>query len=433
MAARGRTRRVIIVAHHFPPRGGGEVLRVLKFAKYLPQFDWLPTVVTADPAVYEQELIDRDLGRDAEGIPVLRLWYPGPWKYFSPAQRPHQSQSRGMGALPGLKAWIRNRILPYLEVPWVVPAFLAVRRTHRQEAADAVLTSSPPGWAHLVGYLAKRLLGIPWVMDFRDQWAGNPVYAFSKWRRHEGLDRRLESAWLATADAIVTATPAITAHYSRITGRSDIKTITNGYDTEDFLCVESVYPERFTVTYVGTLGPGNNPAPFLAAWREFLSRRRIDEAHAACRFVGHRSRMDFEGAVAGDDVLRRTVHFENFVCHGQALGEMARASVLLILLSHDSTALTSKLFEYLGAGKPILAIAPPGELSGFLTQRRLGAAFRAEDQGGIVSELERLYDRHEKGLLSGLDERRELAPFERRRLTGTLAEVLNQVTRTARD
>jgi glycosyltransferase involved in cell wall biosynthesis len=258
-------------------------------------------------------------------------------------------------------------------------------------------------------------------MDFRDQWADNPVYAFSTWRRHGALDRRLERSWLSAADAVVTATPAMAAHYARISGRADVETITNGYDAEDFRALERASPTRFTVTYVGTLGPGYDPRPFLAAWRMFLVRRGLDESYASCRFVGHRSRMDFTTAISGDDLLRRTVSFEDFVSHGEALRAMVQASVLLLLLRHD--ALTSKLFEYLGAAKPILAVAPPGELRAFLAQRSLGASFGPEDQGGIVAELERLYDRR------GADPEppRAIEEFERRRLTETLAGVLDGV------
>lgn len=431
LAATGRRRRVFIVAHHFPPRGGGGVLRVLKFAKYLPQLGWLPTVVTAHPAVYERDLVDDELGREIEEIAVLRPWYPGPWMYFSRAHRPQPLQSPRSGALRVLRGRIRNLILPYFEVPWVVPAFLAVRRAHRREPADAILTTSPPAWAHLVGYLAKRLLGIPWVMDFRDQWCGHPVYTFNGWQQR--LDQKFEGAWVATADVIVTATPGITAHYGRIAGRSDVHTITNGYDAEDFRGIESVYPERFTVAYVGTLGHDYNPLPFLGAWREFLSRRRLDGAQALCRFVGHRSRIDFDRELAGDELLRGSVRFEDFVGHAEALREMAEASVLLLLLSHDGMALTTKLFEYLGAGKPILAVAPPGALSDFLAERHLGAAFRPEDRGGIVLELERLYDRHAQGTLGSLEEPRELALFERRRLTAALADMLDELTGRSRD
>jgi glycosyltransferase involved in cell wall biosynthesis len=401
------------------------VLRVLKFAKYLPHFGWLPTIVAAHPDVYERELIDHDLAREVEGTPVWRPWYPGPWMYFSRAQRPGPLQPSRSGGLSKLRSAARDLLLPNLELPWVAPAFLAVRRAHRLWPADAILTSSPPAWAHLVGYLAKRLLGIPWVVDFRDQWAGNPVYSFGKWQ--QGLERRLERTWLGAADAIVTATPSVTAHYSQKTRRHDVRTITNGYDAEDFRGLENVYPKRFTVTYVGTLGHSYNPMSFLNSWRGFLSRRGLDGAHAVCRFVGHSSRIDFEREVSGDDLLRGTVHFQGFVPHAEALSEMASASVLLLLLSDDRLTLTAKLFEYLGARKPILAVIPSGGLADLLAARRLGSAFRPEDHEGIISELERLYDRHVQNDLGSSVDPLDLAHFERRHLTGALAKLLDEV------
>lgn len=351
--------------------------------------------------------------------------------YVSRAHRPRPLGLQRTGAVPALRNIVRDLMLPNMELPWVVPAFLAVRRAHRLQAADAIVTSSPPAWSHLVGYLATRLLGIPWIVDFRDQWCGNPVYSFGRWQQR--LDQRLERTWLGAAQAIVTATPTITAHYSRLTSRTDVRTITNGYDAEDFQNLESAYPERFTVTYVGTLGHGYDPRPFLTAWRGFLSRRGLDGTHALCRFVGHNSRIDFEGEVAGDDLLRGSVCFHDFVGHSEALSTMAHASVLLILLSDDGMALTAKLFEYLGARKPILAVTPPGALAEFLAVRRLGSAFRPEDQEGIISELERLYDRHLQNELGAGADPLDLSVFERRHLTKALAELLNEVAGRSRD
>lgn len=419
------------MAYHFPPRGGGGVMRAVKFVKYLPEFGWQPAVVAAHPAVYERELLDPTLVAEIGDTPVSRPWYPGAWIYLSPARAPQPFRATVPGAPVGLRRRGVSWTLRYLELPWVVPAFFAVRRAHRVSPADAVLTTSPPGWAHLVGYLAKRLLGIPWVMDFRDQWCARaPVPIRGGASR---LERRLELACVSTADAVATATPEISAHYGGLRGRDDVLTITNGYDAEDFRGPNAAYPACFTVCYVGTLGHEYDPTGFLTAWREFLARRRLDAHGASCRFVGHSSRIDFERGIGVDEPLRSSVRFFGFVDHARARREMEGASVLLVLLNHDRVALTAKLFEYVGARKPILAVAPEGALTAFVRQRGLGWAARPDDRPGIVAALERLHDLHLRGALdSVVRSRGDTGCFERRPLTASLSQLLERAAKASR-
>ena len=44
--------RVLIVAYYWPPAGGPGVQRWLKFAKYLPDHGWRPTLLVPDGAAY---------------------------------------------------------------------------------------------------------------------------------------------------------------------------------------------------------------------------------------------------------------------------------------------------------------------------------------------------------------------------------------------
>src|SRR6476646_9562132 len=71
-------RRVVMIAHTFPPEGSAGAYRPLRFARHLPATGWAPHVVAASKYVYER--YDPQL---AERLPsetrVLRVRARDPW------------------------------------------------------------------------------------------------------------------------------------------------------------------------------------------------------------------------------------------------------------------------------------------------------------------------------------------------------------------
>lgn len=408
-------------------------MRALKFSRYLPRFGWTPSVLTADPSCYPADLLDPELEEEARGIEVRRIFYPGAWRILNrkaPPQPP-AALSAAVRKGPGLRARLRNFALATEELPWALRAIVALRASDTRP--DAIVTMSPPGWAHLIGDYARRRLRVPWVMDFRDRWSGSPAHPPpAPWRQ---IEARAESRFLATADRVLVATPALEAHYRRLRPEARISTITNGYDAEDFANLRPSPAETFTVSHVGTLGGSRSPEPFLRAWRAFLVEGQIDLESVACRFVGPTSRIDFEAALASDPPLRDSVTFRPFCSHRAALQEMVDASVLLLLLPDQVEAgelLTGKAFEYMAAGRPILALAPEGALADLLRANGAAAVVAPGDQAGLVAALRRLHERHRAGDMASTPVTLPDPGFERSRLTERLARILDELILPAR-
>ena len=140
-----------MVAFHYPPfRGSSGVQRTLRFSQYLPDFDWQPLVLTADPVAYERQSDDL-LGDIRDGTVFERAFARDTARHFS----------------------IKGRYPDQLAMPdrWVCWMLGAVPRGWsmiRRFRPDVIWSTYPIATAHRIGAVLHRLSGIPWVADFRD-------------------------------------------------------------------------------------------------------------------------------------------------------------------------------------------------------------------------------------------------------------------------
>jgi glycosyltransferase involved in cell wall biosynthesis len=253
-------KRVLMIASAFPPTGGPGVQRSAKFAKYLPQCGWDPVVISANG--------DADLPRDESlladlpaGLPVHRLTGCDP----RPALR---ALRRSAGPLAGKLAWrgerLINRLLagmyPDRLVCWALRAFPRCRRLIDAHDVAVIYSTYSPASNHLLGWWLHAATGLPWVADFRDLWTDDYGYApASRWRYW--LDRALESAVLARADAVIAVSPGQRDLLAARVPQASAKfvTITNGFDASDLgpLPIPNEAPPpppregAFTLTFTG--------------------------------------------------------------------------------------------------------------------------------------------------------------------------------------
>jgi glycosyltransferase involved in cell wall biosynthesis len=289
--------------------------------------------------------------------------------------------------------------VPDENVSWNVTAIPAATRIVKQEGIDAVVTTSPPNSIHLVGAAVKHWTGVRWVADLRDSIAAHPH------RRTESLAVRAKETTAAGvarlvashADAIVAAADAIADEARGLEPRADVTTIPNGCDFDDFAGLEYHRSERFTITHAGSFFGKRSPRPFLQA----LAASGLD---VTARFVGDFRPADREWAETlglGDRLDLRP-----YTSHREAL-ELQRSSDALLLLIPDADGrgrgvLSGKVFEYLAAERPILAVVPPdGAAAGLIREAGTGVVAAPDDVDGIRAALANLHDRWQAGSLNG--------------------------------
>jgi glycosyltransferase involved in cell wall biosynthesis len=300
---------------------------------------------------------------------------------------------------------------------WLPGALLAAFRTVRRERPDVLFSSSAPYAGHLVALVVHRLTGIPWVADFRDEWAENPHLASQpgplKW-----LARRIERMIARDAATLVAA-----ADYFRLAGGAPFETITNGVDPADVPQTPATPPtDRFRLCFVGTLYGTIDLAPVLVALRHLIADGDINSRRFELRIVGGIWLTDFR---APDGV---TVTQTGYVAHGEAVAEMRSATALLLFVPEESLAPSGKIFEYLAAERPVLCVTRPDNLAARLvTCFHAGATAPPGDPVAIAAALHFLYAQWEADELAAPGHARErvLERYSRRELTRRLADVLD--------
>ena len=410
--------KLLLVTLYWPPAGGGGVQRPLKFAQYLPALGVETHVLAPDDPKWIHE--DTDLRAPTQAW-VHRARYVGP-KGRRPAEELHGKEGVGR-ALVHAKLAGRRLLVPDENVSWNLTAIPAAIRIARAEGIDVVLTTSPPNSVHLVGAAVKRATGAKWVADLRDSLVAHPhrraesIAVRAKEKVDEGVARLVAHS----ADAITCVSEAISDEARRFSPRGLVTTISNGCDFDDFAGLEYAPGPRFRITHTGSFFGKRDPRPFLTA----LDESGLD---VEARFLGDFRSADREWAEARG--LADRLELIPYASRQRSL-ELQRDSDALLLLIPDAGGrgkgvLSGKVFEYLAAERPILALVPPdGAAADLIRETGAGVVAPPDDVEAIKAALGELHARFADGGLQGTeipeDTRYRLS---RRARAEELAEVL---------
>jgi len=414
--------KVLLVTRHFPPGGGGGVQRPLKFATHLPALGIETHVLAPD--------VPGSLPADAElELPtqawIHRVRYVGP-RAGRPTERLLAKQ--GLARVGTQAALLGRRLLvPDENVPWSTFALPVAIRLVRREKIDVVLTTSPPPSLHLLGAAVKRTTGAAWVADLRD-----PLTSHPHRRGYESQLARLKEASVggvgrlvaSQADAIVAASDAIAEEARGLEPKGKVVTIANGCDFDDFAGLAHHPSDRLRITHAGHFHGKRDPKPFLQALAEsgledLVVRfagdfREVDRQYAESLGLGERLEL------LGDVSRRRSL-------------ELQRDSEALLLLVPESGGrgrgvLTGKIYEYLAAERPILAVVPPdGAAAQLVRETGAGVVVRPDD---VKAMREALLDLHRRWRDGSLDDTSLSAEWRQRLARGARVEELADVLRS---
>jgi glycosyltransferase involved in cell wall biosynthesis len=413
--------KVLLVSLYFPPAGGGGVQRTLKTATHLPALGIETHVLAPDDPKW--------VHRDDELEPPTQAWvhrarYLGP-RGRRPADELHGKEGLERAATQA-RLFGRRLLVPDENVPWNLTAIPGAVRIARREGIDVVLTTSPPSSVHFVGAAVKRATGARWVADLRDSLVAHPHrraehrLARAKERGEHGV-----AALVARyADAVVAAAEAIADEARALEPNGPVVTIANGSDFDDFAGLEYRPSDRFRITHTGSFFGKRDPRPFLTAFAE-------SGLDAVVRFVGDFRPADAEWAAALE--LGDRLELIPYVARRRSL-ELQRDSEALLLLIPEAGGrgrgvLSGKVFEYLAAERPILAVVPPdGAAADLIRQTGTGVVVAPDDVPAIRAALQELHARWRAGGLDGTpldaDMRRRLSRETR---VEELAELLRSL------
>jgi hypothetical protein len=412
-------KRVLMIAFQFPPfAGSSAVQRTLRFVRYLPEFGWEPVVLTADARAYEQTSPDQliDIPR---GIVVERAFC--------------LDAARHLGLFRRYPARFAR---PDRWISWWPLAVLKGLQLVARYKPRALWSTFPIPTAHKIGRSLHRRTRLPWIADFRDPMVqpddpADPVL----WDAYE----RVEQATIADSQLNVFTTAGTCELYrARYKHRPDASfaVVENGYDEEVFssLTQGTLSPvpdiERCLVLlHSGAIYPlERDPTQLFLALKDLAAKGVVSSRtlQVRLRASGHDReirKMIVDCGVADIVALAPPVSYR------EAILEMLAADGLMILQGGQvKTQVPAKVYEYLRAGRPILALTDPdGDTAHVLSAAGVRHLARIDSRQEIARVVEDFLGQVRANAAPKPDEdfaRRA----SRRNRAGELAALLDQVT-----
>ncbi|MFD2697064.1 glycosyltransferase [Mesonia sediminis] len=425
--------KVLIVLYYWPPAGGPGVQRWLKFVKYLPDFGYEPIVFAPENPFYP--LQDAELLKEVPNqVKVVKYPIREPYtlaKIFN--KRKTQTISSGIisekdkqGFMEKLLLFIRgNLFIPDARVGWVKPATKYLESYLKKNNITKVITTGPPHSLHLIGLALKRKLGIAWYADFRDPWThiGYHKDLFllpASQKRHQ----RLETTVLQQADAIITTSFGTAKEFKKKTKRP-IRVITNGYDGN---IKKDVFrkKDKFILAHVGSLLTNRNPKNLWVALAELRQENKNFLEYFELQLSGKVSEEVINSIQK--EGLSDCLNNKGYVSAEKAFSFMCEASLLSLIeinSAQHASIVPGKLFAYLKAQRPILAIGPKNwDVNKIFEQVGYKPAFEYTEKAKIKAYIRDQFNNFLQGK-TDFNSTDEIKAFHRRNLTQNLAFFLN--------
>jgi glycosyltransferase involved in cell wall biosynthesis len=347
-------RKVLLIAYYFPPMGLSGVQRTVKFAKFLPQYGWKPTVLTVEPTGYYA--FDDTLLKEAEeaGVKIIRT---------HSYDANHLFKKRGIVKMPSERT---RKILQFLgdlffipdtKIGWKITAVKAASGLLEQEQFDLIFATAPPQTDFLIGVALKRKFEIPLVVDYRDAWLEYPFKYFPT-PLHRFWHKHLEKRVLKAADRVIVTHRRVKESILRrypFVRYNEVIIISQGFDPEDFPSTVSerrIRPVRMKIAHAGTFYAERSPEVFLQALANVLRANPRIRGRIEINLIGN-AREEDKRLVKRLD-LQDAVNFLGYLPHRDCVKYLSESDLLWFVIDNDYQT-PGKLYEYFGTRKPMIA------------------------------------------------------------------------------
>lgn len=422
-------KRVLIITYYWPPAGGPGVQRWLKFVKYFREFGVEPIVYVPENPNYP--LLDDNFSSEIPAdIEIIKQPINEPYrfaKFFSKKKTKQISSGiiskKDVSAMEKLMLYVRgNFFIPDARVGWVKPSVDFLSKYITENPVDLIITTGPPHSLHLIGMELKQELGVKWLADFRDPWT--TIHYHKSLRLNKTSERKhkvLEAAVLNSADIITVTSPTTKKEFEMITEKP-IEVITNGYDVLE----EKPFKmdTKFSISHIGSLLSERNPQVLWKVLAEISKENPQFKNDLLLKFAGAVSE---DVKISIDNFgLNENCSFLGYVSHSEAL-KLQNESQLLLLVEINSSEtraiIPGKLFEYLAAKRPIIALGPKeSDIEEIIKKTNSGKFFSYWDDIELKNEILQLYNQFKLGDLQIASE--GIEKFSRRELTRQMASLL---------
>lgn len=446
---------MLFVAYHFAPSLEMGARSCAQIARYLPLYGWSPVVLTAR----EKYIEERYRGSADEvgelGLPdaiVRTRLLPHPFDLYCWIRSTFRRKTQDAGAAGEAvevdtplseKGKLRRWLLSALSIPdrytgWILPAVVTGLKAARESKAEQIFSSGPFWTNHLVGLALSYLTGLPWTAHFRDPWVTGsclaPTSSFAAW-----VNGWLERIVVTRATAVVSVTEEHATAFRRTYPRlqaDKFATVPNGYDNGEWnnLPAGTLRDEKsegkFLILYAGKFYVERDPQPLFRALKRLIDSGEIAREQVQVDLVGWCATSEGRPVreMAAECGLGDCVNILGPRRRPETLRRMTEADLLLLLAEKFVIQIPGKTYEYLRAGRPILALTPEGALANLLRRIGGGLVVNPNDTAGVQAAVMESVRRWKEGRANHTADPGAIAGFDRRVLAGRLTELFDRLS-----
>jgi glycosyltransferase involved in cell wall biosynthesis len=448
-------RRLLFIAYHFAPSLEMGARSCAQIARYLPLHGWSPVVLTAQEK-YIEERYRGSADEVAElGLPdaiVRTRLLPHPFDLYRWLRSTFRRKAQDAGAAGtpvevdtplSEKGKLRRWLLSALSIPdmctgWILPAIMAGLKAARQSKAEQIFSSGPFWTNHLVGFALSYLTGLPWTAHFRDPWVAGawetPTSAIAG-----RLDKWLERLVVTRATAVVGVTEEHAAAFRQTYPHlpaDKFAAVPNGYDNGEWdnlpadIRRDEKSEGKFLIVYAGKFYIERDPQPLFRALKRLIDSGEIAREQIQVDLVGWCATSEGRSVreMAVECGLSDCVNILGPRCRPETLRRMTEADLLLLLAERFVIQIPGKTYEYLRAGRPILALTPEGALADLLQRTGSGWVVNQNDDAGILAAVREIFHQWKEGRIIRVADPVVVRAFDRRALAGRLGDLFDRLS-----
>jgi hypothetical protein len=315
-----------------------------------------------------------------------------------------------------------NYFIPDARKFWIKPSVKKIKKYIASNSIDWIITTGPPHSVHLIGKAIKEQNNIKWLADFRDPWTEiDYFHQLPLSKKSLQQHQKLELGVLQKADKVTVVSASMQKKYASLGANCHL--ITNGYDGA-ILSTSKKLDERFSMTHIGMLNADRNPLLFWEVLSEIIEENDSFKESLQVNFIGKIA--DEVTTSVRKYNLEKYISRTSYIPHNEIQHHQAKSQVLLLFVNNVPSAkgiVTGKIFEYLRAQRPIIAIAPTdGDLAQILVETNAGKVIGFEDKETLKKEIIKSFKAFQKGDLQ--IESKGIDRYHRKNLTKILADLL---------
>jgi len=412
---------VLMLAYYFPPDSSSGSFRSLFFANHLAEIGFKVTVLTAriDDFLSAQP-VDYDLVKQINPlVNIIRTRVRRPRETllnfrdklnvcFGKRENKIEVVREGIAENKEVKISFvqdfKDTITDLLATPdpqigWIFGVIKSGKKIIEKNNVNVIYATGSPWSAFLAGMVLKKITGKSLLLDFRDPWTANPTF-ITRGKTAAFIDAVLEKKVVKEADVIIANTEELRRdfinRYNFLT-QIQVHTITNGFESY----IESdKHNNRFTFVHTGSLYFSRDPGPFIKAIHNLIKNNKISPEKIRVMFIGGIEIYNMEvERLLRLPLLDGVFYITPRVSYEKAVSYQIGADVLFLIQPDFPLQVPRKLYEYLSARRPVLAITnPAGATARTINRNNLGMVV-ANDQAAIQDCIKKLYDRWENGKL----------------------------------